>query len=126
MSTCTRQHARCRDSTITLTRYLSNPEGAPAARLPTPEEGARPVPASEGAPTRYLLLRGRPPAGARLLAPEGGEGKRHVTQSTNGKARRKDSDSPPLASHLGHIKRAYVRTYVRTHTTKTNQCCSEI
>jgi len=56
-STCTRQHAQCRDSTITLTKYLLAPEGAP------------PPPFPRGAPARYLLLRGRPP-GARLLAPE--------------------------------------------------------
>ena len=57
MSTCTRQHAQCRDSTITLTKYLLASEGAPP-------------PLPEGAPAQYLLLRGRPP-GAHLLAPEG-------------------------------------------------------
>jgi hypothetical protein len=68
MSTCTRQHARCRDSTITLTRYLTEiltSEGRPLLAYLLLR--GRPLLA-------YLLLRGRPP-GARLLAPEGWKGK---------------------------------------------------
>jgi len=110
MSTCTRQHAQCRDSTITLTKYLLAPEGAPP-------------PFPRGAPARYLLLRGRPP-GARLLAPEGaprpplftphrtlplprspGEGKVLPTRSANQRAK----------EECGGRAKAYTPAYYHTN-----------